>query len=1079
MAKYQITAPDGNSYEINAPDTANETEVMAYAKANYQKQETTPHPISKRYPSGEEYSPVGRAAEYLGSKTYSVGKEALDQAGGILETGLALGSGLTQLPVKAFAGLGGLARGFSTGREDEAVKTIKGIEEFGQKFQYEPKYTESGKRVASGMGELFSIPSKVGRVVGDVSQDVLTPYIGQGNAAAIGASIATVGEAAPYFIGGKKAGGAKAAEKMVTKLIPSSAPLEYQISRTVKQGVLKGIRPSPKVVGDSIKAREQYFSKAQHAIEDIITNKTTLETMDNAGGVVKGALPRTVGETANAIQIGKMRTISAADDMAKSATGKGVMVDVAPIVKGLEEITTGEFAESLARTSPQTLAYAQKMLEKYKEAQNAGGITATAAQRDIMTLNAGQRAASDYNTILKVGVDSDVLHNLRKLTDDAITKTEGPGYQQFKNTYGAYRTLEKEVNRMATKVGEKTDSMFGEYADVYTGFHAVKGLLMHSPETLAAAGAAKLIKEAQRRLRHPDNITRKMFENTEKLMAKRPVAKVPVIPVSSPVVPPPSPPPSPFAANERGLPKSPLTRVGTTVGGMSDDAMARTVNQTRRENAVAAFKNVPPNKVGIESAETLRHAPDIDLTKKYMPPTIPGRGAKESAEVFARQPASKSALESAEVFKENFPWTAFDDSLPIRAASIKGDKGISAREMVDALITSNKKSAAEAAKILNSIPVYGKTVINLTPSREASITAMREEISQGAAGRWLPVKDAEGYTAKWIAEPSTFPSYFQNKGLLKDDTLAAIDRVLKGEPVTKRQWGLVSQLDSEYRKGLVPRALKLRAESKDGFPWEKPGWDEEAGSLTTLPTKKAETVIPKADRRGIDRESLTAGRQAEVELARKEGNQPLLHKLLYEDPDIPGLLNKRAWVKDEPALMANKDVNIYFADGIGVKWVNDKMGYEAGDKLLSSIANLAKKHDLDIYRVGGDEFVIVGGKGVAGRLKDMNIELAKQEIGGHKGFTIRYAQGENKKAAAERVNIVKEKSIQKNKDVERGDTPLGVTKVVEPNDLTITATQFLENGQKVKNTKANAKESLKDVDDSIVKTKSILNKLKD
>lgn len=48
-----------------------------------------------------------------------------------------------------------------------------------------------------------------------------------------------------------------------------------------------------------------------------------------------------------------------------------------------------------------------------------------------------------------------------------------------------------------------------------------------------------------------------------------------------------------------------------------------------------------------------------------------------------------------------------------------------------------------------------------------------------------------------------------------------------------------------------------------------------------------------------------------------------------------------------------------------------------------------------------------------------------------------------------------------------------------PDDLTITATQFLENGQKVKNTKANAKESLKEVNDSIEKTKSILDKLKD
>lgn len=35
MAKYRITAPDGNAYEVTAPDTASQDEVLAYAKANY------------------------------------------------------------------------------------------------------------------------------------------------------------------------------------------------------------------------------------------------------------------------------------------------------------------------------------------------------------------------------------------------------------------------------------------------------------------------------------------------------------------------------------------------------------------------------------------------------------------------------------------------------------------------------------------------------------------------------------------------------------------------------------------------------------------------------------------------------------------------------------------------------------------------------------------------------------------------------------------------------------------------------------------------------------------------------------
>lgn len=37
MATYKITAPDGNSYQVTAPDTASQDEVLAYARDNYGK----------------------------------------------------------------------------------------------------------------------------------------------------------------------------------------------------------------------------------------------------------------------------------------------------------------------------------------------------------------------------------------------------------------------------------------------------------------------------------------------------------------------------------------------------------------------------------------------------------------------------------------------------------------------------------------------------------------------------------------------------------------------------------------------------------------------------------------------------------------------------------------------------------------------------------------------------------------------------------------------------------------------------------------------------------------------------------
>ena len=53
-------------------------------------------------------------------------------------------------------------------------------------------------------------------------------------------------------------------------------------------------------------------------------------------------------------------------------------------------------------------------------------------------------------------------------------------------------------------------------------------------------------------------------------------------------------------------------------------------------------------------------------------------------------------------------------------------------------------------------------------------------------------------------------------------------------------------------------------------------------------------------------------------------------------------------------------MGVVYADLNGLKTVNDEKGHDAGDKLLSRAAALLKIAfgDYDIYRAGGDEFVI-------------------------------------------------------------------------------------------------------------------------
>ena len=56
-----------------------------------------------------------------------------------------------------------------------------------------------------------------------------------------------------------------------------------------------------------------------------------------------------------------------------------------------------------------------------------------------------------------------------------------------------------------------------------------------------------------------------------------------------------------------------------------------------------------------------------------------------------------------------------------------------------------------------------------------------------------------------------------------------------------------------------------------------------------------------------------------------------------------------------------QNIGVVFADLNGLKSVNDKKGHAAGDKLLIKAASLLKTYfgDCEIYRAGGDEFVIL------------------------------------------------------------------------------------------------------------------------
>lgn len=111
MATYKITAPDGNSYNVTAPDTASQEEILAYAKANY-KGVSDGQGLGKAVKSSviDMFRKPAMAAKDLGTNPVSMANSmpaVLGTAGGIsafpggATIGTAAGQGIRDLSLKA------------------------------------------------------------------------------------------------------------------------------------------------------------------------------------------------------------------------------------------------------------------------------------------------------------------------------------------------------------------------------------------------------------------------------------------------------------------------------------------------------------------------------------------------------------------------------------------------------------------------------------------------------------------------------------------------------------------------------------------------------------------------------------------------------------------------------------------------------------------------------------------------------------------------------------------------------------------------------------------------------------------
>lgn len=299
------------------------------------------------------------------------------------------------------------------------------------------------------------------------------------------------------------------------------AKAEEGISKAVKQGIAKGVRPS--VSGKSTVSRtEQYFDRVKEGVKEIVLNKENLGFIDDSGNKVVRS-PRTMSEYSQAISATKDKVFQEYTAIAQEAKDAGARFNAQNVVGKLDSVSKD------LKYNPQVRNYAKQLIDEVTELNGADPLVVQERVKDLNQSLTGFYAGRVDKA--KAQVDASLANLMRDELDNIIEKSTGKQYQTLKNKYGALKAAEKEVNHRATVAMRSAPKNVFDLVDVFSGEKIATGLLTGNMPQVAGGVTMSVVKNIYKRLNDPDRIIEKMFGDVEKLMGKAATAQAKIPPL--------------------------------------------------------------------------------------------------------------------------------------------------------------------------------------------------------------------------------------------------------------------------------------------------------------------------------------------------------------------------------------------------------------------------------------------------------------------------------------------------------------------------------------------------------------------